>query len=105
MGLKISTKIDNFDYPDSERIILMYGEHQVDIRPYIMSFFIRCTMNVEPIEIDYFISKVIEMIDDCIKENNEIMPSITQLCEFRAKLTSRLVEKIVEMFGNTKSLS
>jgi len=100
MGLKISTKINDFDYPDEEKIILLYGDHQVDIRPYIMSFLLRCTMNYEPIEMDYFVSKVIDMIDGCLKENGEEFPSMHDLCTFRAKLTSHLVKKIVEIFGN-----
>ena len=105
MGLKISTKINDFDYPESDRIILMYGEHQIDIRPYLMSFLLRCTMDYEPIEMDYFVSKVIEMIDECIKDHGEELPNMEELCTFRAKLTANLVEKIVEIFGNKHLLA
>jgi len=99
MGLKISTKIHNYDYPDEEREILEYGDHMVDVKPYVMSFLLRTTMSVPPVDLDTFIDAVIQMLDNCIREHNEVYPSFEEACVFTSCLRSKLVTKMMEMQG------
>ena len=101
MGLKIQTKIDDFDYPEKDSIILFYGEHEVDVRPYIMSFFLRSVLGFEPVEIDYFISKILEMLDNYIRQSDASLPSIDEMLSFRCKFTTELVKKVCEIHNSS----
>jgi len=103
MGLKITTKIDNYDYPDSERSIAYYGSHTVDIKPYIMSFFLRTIGNYKPIDLEEFVSSIIKMLDDCIQEHHEEFPTYEEVSLFKSHLKSQLVTKMFEMMGSIQA--
>jgi len=105
MGLKIQTKINDFDYPEEEAIILLYGEHEVDVRPYILSFFLRSVMGLDPIEIEYFTSRILEMLDGYLQERNVPLPTLSEMTDFRAKCTSQLVKKVCELHNSKTYLA
>ena len=100
MGLKISTKIRDYDYPDEEKEIAFYGPHEVDIRPYIMSFLIRTTMSLPPIDLDTFIEATMQMLDGCIRENGEEYPTYEETAIFVSNLKSKLILKMTEIQGS-----
>jgi hypothetical protein len=100
MGLKISTKIRDYDYPDEEKEIAYYGPHEVDIRPYIISFLIRTTMSLPPIDIDTFVKATMEMLDGCIRENGGEYPTYGETTLFMSYLKNKLILKMSEIQGS-----
>jgi hypothetical protein len=70
-----------------------------------MSFLIRSTLQFEPIELDFFISKVIDMIDECVHQNGGELPTLKELTDFRIELSAHLVKKLTEIFSDSNGLA